>query len=349
MIKAEVDPKELTQFAYSLKHFNQQLQQGIIRLNGQFVQLGSGWQDQEYQKFAQVYQQLIKIIDRFTQATEQHIPFLLRKAEYAQAYIDLFQKKVEDYLINFDPQVKSKKENNQALALLHLTRIIEKIRVGMKEGKKYSFQMMQGKAGEMVTLIDNDNLLLDDIKLSGKGGKFVVYDLFGMDDTVGSVKVRGIKYLISKRASPNYIYAYKKDFLLAIGYTNDARESNKFVKAASLLLEAKEKRLISITDEIKKVITILQMQTYLYEHGALFVPDDHILELRKFLKKEITKNPESFKKFGLKDSTETQIDEFLKKRVRPIGIATELIKTMLFGEIPNFDNLIKEFTKLQTT
>lgn len=58
------------------------------RLNGQFSHLGGTWRDQEHQKFAQEYQQTMKVIERFLKITDQHIPFLLRKAHRASEYLN---------------------------------------------------------------------------------------------------------------------------------------------------------------------------------------------------------------------------------------------------------------------
>ncbi|MBD3308372.1 hypothetical protein GF339_18195 [candidate division KSB3 bacterium] len=88
MPQAIVDPEELQRFAQNLKQFNAQLRQGMKQINGQFNQLGSTWRDQEHQKFAQEYQQTMRVIDRFLQTADQHIPFLIRKAQRAREYLN---------------------------------------------------------------------------------------------------------------------------------------------------------------------------------------------------------------------------------------------------------------------
>lgn len=57
-------------------------------LNGQFTSLGSTWRDQEHQKFAHEYQQTMKVIQKFLQTSDQHIPFLKRKAQRARDYLN---------------------------------------------------------------------------------------------------------------------------------------------------------------------------------------------------------------------------------------------------------------------
>ncbi|CAK8724362.1 MAG: putative conserved protein YukE [Candidatus Electronema aureum] len=88
MPQAIVDPEELARFSHNLKQFNMQLRQSMGQLNGQFNALGQTWRDQEHQKFAQEYQQTVKQIERFLQISEQHIPFLQKKAQRARDYID---------------------------------------------------------------------------------------------------------------------------------------------------------------------------------------------------------------------------------------------------------------------
>ena len=87
MPQAIVNPDELEGFAHNLKQFNEQLRQNAARLNGQFKNLGATWQDQENQKFAHEYQQTMKVIERFLQISDEHIPFLQRKAQRARDYL----------------------------------------------------------------------------------------------------------------------------------------------------------------------------------------------------------------------------------------------------------------------
>ena len=59
----------------------------MSKLNGEFSRLAETWRDQEHQKFAQEYQQTMRVIERFLQTADQHIPFLLRKADRADEFI----------------------------------------------------------------------------------------------------------------------------------------------------------------------------------------------------------------------------------------------------------------------
>lgn len=88
MSKAAVDPEELRRFAFDLKRFNTEMQSQIVSIQRRFVKLGETWQDQEHQKFADDFEKIIGAMAKFVDATDKHIPFLLRKAQKIQEYLD---------------------------------------------------------------------------------------------------------------------------------------------------------------------------------------------------------------------------------------------------------------------
>jgi hypothetical protein len=87
MPKAIVDPADLRRFAHNLKHFNNELQHHLAALHGQFASLGDTWRDQEHEKFAQEFADTMLVVRRFVDAANHHIPFLLRKAERIDEYL----------------------------------------------------------------------------------------------------------------------------------------------------------------------------------------------------------------------------------------------------------------------
>jgi uncharacterized protein YukE len=87
MSKAIVDPVELRRFAQDLKRFNTELQAQMAALHGRLVNLGETWRDQEHVKFAEEFHNTMKTLARFTDLSGQHIPFLLRKAERIEQYL----------------------------------------------------------------------------------------------------------------------------------------------------------------------------------------------------------------------------------------------------------------------
>ncbi|MEM3554653.1 MAG: WXG100 family type VII secretion target [Candidatus Micrarchaeaceae archaeon] len=87
MPQAIANPEDLERFASELKRFNSQLAESMSRLSGQFSRLGDTWRDQEHQKFAQEFEQTMRVLHHFMRTSEQHIPFLLRKAQRLREYL----------------------------------------------------------------------------------------------------------------------------------------------------------------------------------------------------------------------------------------------------------------------
>ena len=83
-----MDPDEVRRFAKLLKRFNDDLQTKAGALQAQFAALGSTWQDQENVKFAEEFVQTMKTLKKFIEISEQHTPFLLRKAQRIEEYLD---------------------------------------------------------------------------------------------------------------------------------------------------------------------------------------------------------------------------------------------------------------------
>ena len=88
MAKAIVDPAELRRFAQDLRRFNAELNDRMKALQGRMHQLSASWRDQEQAKFAESFEETLRVLHRFHLASEEHIPMLLRKAERAEAYLD---------------------------------------------------------------------------------------------------------------------------------------------------------------------------------------------------------------------------------------------------------------------
>lgn len=87
MAQAIVDPAELRRFANNLKHFASEMESQVTVLRGQMQGLGQTWRDQEHEKFVQEFEQTVLVIHRFLEAAQQHVPFLLRKAERIDEYL----------------------------------------------------------------------------------------------------------------------------------------------------------------------------------------------------------------------------------------------------------------------
>jgi len=87
MPRAIADPDELRRFAQNLKQFNTELRERMAALQGQFVNLGDTWRDQEHDKFAEEFEQTLHVVGAFIETADLHIPFLLRKAQRIEEYL----------------------------------------------------------------------------------------------------------------------------------------------------------------------------------------------------------------------------------------------------------------------
>jgi len=86
--QAVANPDDLERFARELKQFNGQLAEAMSRLQGQFSRLGETWRDQEHQKFAQEFEQTVRVLRHFMNSADQQIPFLQKKARIIRDYLN---------------------------------------------------------------------------------------------------------------------------------------------------------------------------------------------------------------------------------------------------------------------
>lgn len=87
MAQAIMDPESVRRFAEELKRFNGDLQNRMTSLQARFTALGDTWQDQEHEKFAAEFAQTLKALKKFVDVSNQHTPYLLRKAQRIEDYL----------------------------------------------------------------------------------------------------------------------------------------------------------------------------------------------------------------------------------------------------------------------
>lgn len=87
MPQAVVDPEELRQFAQALKKFNAQLRDRAQALANQLSNLNATWRDQEQKKFTEKFEDNMKALLRFADEADQHVPYLIRKAQHIEDYL----------------------------------------------------------------------------------------------------------------------------------------------------------------------------------------------------------------------------------------------------------------------
>ncbi len=88
MAQAIMDPEQVRRFAEELKRFNTDLKDKVVSLQARFAALGDTWQDQEHTKFAEEFKQTMKALKRFVEISNQHTPYLMRKAKRIEEYLN---------------------------------------------------------------------------------------------------------------------------------------------------------------------------------------------------------------------------------------------------------------------
>jgi uncharacterized protein YukE len=83
-----MDPEEVKRFADELQRFNRDLQNRLASLQARFSALGESWQDQEQVKFSDEFKQTMKTLKKFVEISDLHVPYLLRKAQRIQEYLN---------------------------------------------------------------------------------------------------------------------------------------------------------------------------------------------------------------------------------------------------------------------
>ncbi len=87
MAQAIMDPEEVRRFAEELKRFNVDVQNRMSSLQARFASLSDTWQDQEHAKFSEEFKQTVKALKKFIDISNQHTPYLLRKAQRIEEYL----------------------------------------------------------------------------------------------------------------------------------------------------------------------------------------------------------------------------------------------------------------------
>jgi WXG100 family type VII secretion target len=87
MPQAMMDPEQVRRFAEELQRFNRDVQNRLGSLQARFGSLGDSWQDQEQVKFSDEFKQTVKALKKFVEMSDQHVPYLLRKAQRIEEYL----------------------------------------------------------------------------------------------------------------------------------------------------------------------------------------------------------------------------------------------------------------------
>ena len=87
MPQAIANPDDLRAFAQKLKQFNNTLSDQAAMLSSQLEALSTSWRDQENGKFTEEFKEHMRLLAQFVDANNRHIPYLMRKAERLEEYL----------------------------------------------------------------------------------------------------------------------------------------------------------------------------------------------------------------------------------------------------------------------
>ncbi len=242
------------------------------------------------------------------QITDQHIPFLLSKAQRASGY---FEQHSTTAIIP---------RPDRSLSVQYPQEIIEQLIEAFKENPNNRSKAI-GKAAERVALMKYNVISLDDLihnrKLIAGRANFVIFDNAG-GDGVSSVKAKGIHLLGEDIAVFKFTSSGQGGYINAFhDIIGKGKKLHLFEEAAKLLLEAKEQGIIPIPEGMKDIRTVEEMETYLRNQSKLLVPDEYVTSVREILEKKIRGIPGNF------DLPSTPTEEEIKTlldRVEPIGV-----------------------------
>lgn len=77
-----VNSRDVRQFASQLNQFNADLASQTAKVAAQFRRLGETWQDPQYAKFAQEFEQTMRSLERFRAKSEEVVPKLKKLADH---------------------------------------------------------------------------------------------------------------------------------------------------------------------------------------------------------------------------------------------------------------------------
>jgi uncharacterized protein YukE len=88
MTQAIMDPERVRRFAEELQRFNRDIEGRMSTLQARFAALGDTWQDQEHAKFSDEFRQTMKALKKFIEISAEQTPYLLRKAQRIEEYLN---------------------------------------------------------------------------------------------------------------------------------------------------------------------------------------------------------------------------------------------------------------------
>jgi len=81
------DPAELRHFQAALRQFNSEVSASTGRIRAQLRSLGNAWRDQEYARFSQELETVIRSFERYLQSVEGYLRHPDAKAAPLEEYL----------------------------------------------------------------------------------------------------------------------------------------------------------------------------------------------------------------------------------------------------------------------
>lgn len=82
------DPAEIRRFQAALRSFNGEIGANTNRIRAQLNSLGGAWRDQEYARFSQELEGVIKSFERYLQDADGYLHHLDEKASPLEDYLN---------------------------------------------------------------------------------------------------------------------------------------------------------------------------------------------------------------------------------------------------------------------
>lgn len=87
MAQVHGNPEEMRRFAAALHKFTEDLNASTRRIDGASRAVGSSWNDSEYRKFMQEWQQTLQSLRRFLADAPKYEKYVLNKATALENYL----------------------------------------------------------------------------------------------------------------------------------------------------------------------------------------------------------------------------------------------------------------------
>ena len=81
------NPQEIRNFQAALRQFNSEMSSATSRIHAQLQSLGTSWRDQEYSRFSQELEEVLRTFDRYLQSSDGYIRHLDMKAAPLEGYL----------------------------------------------------------------------------------------------------------------------------------------------------------------------------------------------------------------------------------------------------------------------